>query len=128
MNIESMPLVGFEFFKEQFCSECKRMNIIKDLENTKKKKVIEQDENLQDDDPLFYVVDPDQITNNLGTIWKIALESKLEEVIDKSIGFLINCYLSLCPVLFFETVHIRNEKCQNLIADIFARITINQNN
>ena len=77
---------------------------------------------------MFYVIDPDQITNNLGTIWKIALESKLEEVIDKSIGFLINCYLSLCPVAFFEQVHVRNEKCQELIGDIFARILSNLNN
>ena len=39
MNIESMPLVGFEFFKEYFISRNKQLNIIKDLEQTKNKKV-----------------------------------------------------------------------------------------
>ena len=105
MNIKDMPLVGFEFFKEQFVSHNKDLKYIKEIEHTKKKnKIIEQDENLQDDDPIFYVVNPDEIANSLGTMWKIALENDIEQVITKSIGFLINCYLSLCPTDFFEQV------------------------
>ena len=108
MNIESMPLIGFEFFREQFVSQNKKVGSITDFEQSKKKKkkIVQQDENLQDDDPTFYVVFPLQLTN-LDIIWKIALENNIDGidgVIDKSIGFLINCYLSLDPRpdAFFE--------------------------
>lgn len=60
----------------------------------------EDDEVVQsDDDPTIKVnVDPSELTK-IDMIWEIALESQDEEVINKSISFLVNCYLSLGETL-----------------------------
>jgi len=72
----------------------------------------------QDDDPTFKVaVEPSQLTK-IDMVWQIALQSQVEEVISKSIAFLVNCYLSVHDVLEDR----RNEILQSLNSRCFELI------
>lgn len=73
----------------------------------------------QDDDATFQVtVDPSLLTK-IDMIWEIALESQVEDVIYKSIAFLVNCYLSVSDALEerrTEILQSLNARCFELIA------------
>lgn len=55
-------------------------------------------------------------------VWDIALESQVEEVINKSIAFLVNCYLSVHELLDER----RNEILQSLNTRCFELIKASQ--
>ena len=77
-----------------------------------------------DDDPTFKVtVDPSLLTK-IDMVWEIALESQVEEVINKSISFLVNCYLSVHDDLEDK----RNDILQSINTRCFELIAANQSN
>ena len=85
-----------------------------------KKDEEEQDEQNDDDPTIMVNVDPSQLTK-IDMIWEIALESQDEDVINKSICFLVNCYQSLNE----ELDERRNEILQSLNTRCFELIAQN---
>ena len=121
MKLDVMPLVGFEFIKEQFQRANKDAGNISDFKPLSKRS--NQRPRRQDDDPIFDVnVDPERLLN-LDIMWKIALHSQVEAVASKSIGFLLNCYLSQSKDRALVRINSRNKVTWELIKSIFDKMT-----
>jgi len=137
LNLAALPVVGFEFLKMYFTSQNLEQQKLLKVSPPEKKKPAgagtswntntyyggmndKKDDAIvpQDDDPTFKVaVEPSQLTK-IDMVWQIALQSQVEEVISKSIAFLVNCYLSVHDVLEDR----RNEILQSLNSRCFELI------
>ena len=119
MKLKTLPIIGFNFFKDQFIKLNLEGGTVRDLEagtlrylkanqiqmniKLKKKKQIKLNRHRpeQTDDHLFKLkVDPKSL-HYIDLIEQIALQSEELAVRDRSIGLLVNCYLTFAS--FEET-------------------------
>lgn len=117
ISIDSLPLDGFSVIRSLFISQNASAGNFEELPRISRKKqpFIE----VQADDADFTVKVASNQIDNLGMLWDIVLSSSDAQVLQQSLGVLVNCYLSV------DSRQIA-EKSSELVREIFDKISESQ--
>ena len=97
MVVDKLPLKGYEFLEDQF-KKLNKENILEHAQPVKKGKIrrLMGARPYQPDDALYKIwIDPKELSH-IAIIEQVAYQSEDEDVVDKSIGLFVNCYLAMC--------------------------------
>ena len=129
MKLDGLPLVGYQFLRDQFKEQNLKGNNGANIEEVskctkpKKQNKINQKRPIQEEDALFEIRKPPSELKMLDMVWAIALNSqKDEQVVKESIGLLINCYLSINEKYEKFNPTIRAESCNEFTQKIFQKL------